>query len=85
MLELFKVLKKINTFFKLNFSSEMNIHSIFHIFLLRKDFNDSHLNQIILSSSSIIIDEKEKYDVENIVVFKLIKRNNNKRLKYKIN
>ncbi len=84
MFELFKVLKKLNTFFKLDLSTEMNIHSIFHFFLLRKDFNDSHSDQIISASSSIIIDEKEKYDVENIVDFRLIERDNNKRLQYKI-
>ncbi len=84
MLELFKILKKLSTSFQLDFSSEMNIHSIFHIFLLRKDFNNSHSNQIILSSSSMIIDEKEKYDVENIIDFRFIERDNNKQLQYKI-
>ncbi len=78
MFELLKIVKKINVSFKLNFSNEMNIHSIFHISLLRKNFNDSHSNQIILSFSSIIINEKKKYDVENIIDFKLTKRDNNK-------
>ncbi len=73
-----------STSFKLNLSIEMNIHSIFHIFLLRKHSNDLHSDQIISSSSSMIIDEKKKYDVENIVDFKLIERDNNKRLQYKI-
>ncbi len=84
MLESFRILKKLSTSFKLDFSTEMNIHSIFHIFLLQKDSNDSHSDQIISSSSSMIINEEEKYDVENIVDFKLIKRENNKRLQYKI-
>ncbi len=85
MLESFKILKKMSASFKLNLSDEMNIHSVFHIFLLRKDSNDSHSKQIISSSSSIIIDEKEKYDVENIIDFKLTKCDINKRLQYKIN
>ncbi len=84
MLELFNILKKMSFSFKLNFSDEMNIYSIFHIFLLRKDFNDSHSEQIISSSSSIIIDEKEEYDVKNIIDFKLIERHDNKRLQYKV-
>jgi hypothetical protein len=74
-----------NASFKLDFSDEMNIHLIFHIFLLRKHSNDSRLKQMISSSSSIIIDEKEKYDVENIIDFRLTKRDINKRLQYKIN
>ncbi len=62
----------------------MNIHLIFHIFLLRKDFNNSHSEQIISSSSLVIIDEKEKYDVKNIINFRLIECHDNKRLQYKV-
>ncbi len=84
MLESFKILKKMSASFKLAFSDEMNIHLVFHISLLRKDSNDSHSEQIISFSSSIIIDEKEEYEVENIVDFRLIERSNNKRLQYKV-
>ncbi len=85
MLESFKILKRMSASFKLDFSDEMNIHLVFHIFLLRKNSNDSYLEQIISSLSSIIIDEKEKYNVENIINFKLTKRDINKRFQYKIN
>jgi hypothetical protein len=33
----FKILKNKDTLYKLDFSNEMNIHSIFHISLLRKN------------------------------------------------
>jgi hypothetical protein len=85
MLGSFKILKRMNASFKLDLSDEMNIHSMFHISLFRKDSNDSHSEQNVSSSSLIIIDEEEKYDVENIINFRLINRDINKRLQYKIN
>ncbi len=36
------------------------------------------------NESSIIIDDKQKFDVENIVDFRLMKRAFNERLQYKI-
>jgi hypothetical protein len=78
MLKSFKILEKIKILFKFDLSNKMNIHSVFHISLLRKNLNDSHFDQMIFSSLSIIIDEERKYDVKNIIDFKLIKRRNNK-------
>ncbi len=80
MLESFKILEKLSASFKLDFSDEMNIHSMFHIFLLRRNLNDLHSNQIISSSSSVIIDKKKEYDVKNIIDFRLIERCDNKQL-----
>jgi hypothetical protein len=84
MLKLFKILKKRESSYKLDLSNEMNIHSIFHISLLRKDFENFLSKQIIFSSSSIMIDDEQKFDVENIVDARLIDRAFNKRLQYKI-
>jgi hypothetical protein len=40
MIKSFKILKKHESSCKLNLSNEMNIHSVFHTSLLRKDFED---------------------------------------------
>jgi hypothetical protein len=84
MLESFKILKKRDNSYKLELSIEMNIHSVFHISLLRKNFDDSLSRQIISSLSSIVIDDEQKFDVENIVDSRLTSRAFNKRLQYKI-
>jgi hypothetical protein len=84
MLESFKILKKKDSSYKLELSVEMNIHSVFHISLLRKNLDDFLSRQIISSLSSIVIDDEQKFDVENIVDFRLMSRASNKRLQYKI-
>jgi hypothetical protein len=84
MLTSFKILKKRESSYKFDFSNDMNLHSIFHISLLRKDLENSLSKQIISSSSSIVIDDEQKFDVENIVDSRLINRAFNKRLQYKV-
>ncbi len=84
MLESFKILEKRESFYKLDLSDEINIHSVFHISLLRKNFEDFLSEQIISSSSSIMIDDEQKFDVEDIVDSRLINRASNKRLQYKV-
>jgi UDP-glucose 4-epimerase len=84
MIKSFKILKKKDSSYKLDFSNEMNIHSIFHISLLRKNSQNLIFDQIISSSSSIIIDDEKEFNVEDIIDSRLIKRALNKRLQYKI-
>ncbi len=84
MLESFKILKKRDNLYKLELSIKMNIHSVFYISLLKKDFENYLLKQIIESSSSIVIDDEQKFDVKNIVDSDLINIVFNKRLQYKI-
>jgi hypothetical protein len=84
MLESFKILEKRESFYKLDLSDEINIHSVFHISLLRKNLEDSLSEQIISSSSSIMIDDEQKFDVEDIVDSRLINKAFNKRLQYKV-
>jgi hypothetical protein len=84
MLESFKILKKRDNLYKLELSIEMNIHSMFHISLLRKDFENLLSKQIISSSSFVVIDDEEKFDVKNIIDSRLTKRSINKRLQYKL-
>jgi hypothetical protein len=84
MLESFKILKKKDSSYKLDLLVEMNIHLVFHISLLRKNLDDLLFKQIISSFSSIVIDNEQKFDVENIVDFRLMSRAFNKRLQYKV-
>jgi predicted metal-dependent hydrolase len=84
MLESFKILKKRDSSYKLELFVEMNIYSVFHISLLRKNFENFLSKQIISSSSFVVIDDEEKFDVENIIDSRLTKRSINKKLQYKI-
>jgi hypothetical protein len=84
MLESFKILKKRESFYKLELSNEMNIHSMFHTSLLRKNSQNSLLEQLISSSSSVVIDDEQEFDVKDIIDLRLIERSINKKLQYKI-
>jgi hypothetical protein len=84
MLELFKILKKKDNSYKFELSIEINIHSVFHISLLRKDLENSLSRQIISSSSLVVIDDEEKFDVKNIIDSRLTERSINKRLQYNV-
>jgi hypothetical protein len=84
MLEPFKILKKRDSSYKLELFDEMNIHSVFHTSLLRKDFENSLSKQIISSSSFVVIDDEEEFDVENIIDSRLTERSTNQKLQYKI-
>jgi Zn finger protein HypA/HybF involved in hydrogenase expression len=84
MLKSFKILKKRESSYKLDLSNEMNIHSMFHTSLLRKNLENSLLEQIISSSSSVVIDDEQKFDVKDIIDSRLTKRSINKKLQYKI-
>jgi hypothetical protein len=82
MINSYRTKKMLSVNCQLNLSDLMKIHDIFHISLLRKTSNDSLLDQILKSSSSIIVDEKKEYELNDIFDFKKIERN--KKLQYKI-
>jgi hypothetical protein len=62
----------------------MNIHSMFHNSLLKKDFENFVSRQIISSSSFVVIDDEEKFDVKNIIDSRLTEKSINNKLQYKI-
>jgi hypothetical protein len=67
MIDSYKVLKVIKEACQLKLSQSMKIHDTFHTFLLRSASIDFLIEQIQSSSSSIIVDEKEKYEVDDIL------------------
>jgi hypothetical protein len=83
-LKTFKILKKRESSYDLDLSNDMNLHSVFHTSLLRKNFENSLSKQIIFSSSSVMIDDEQKFDVKDIIDSRLTKRLINKILQYKI-
>jgi hypothetical protein len=84
MLRSFKILKKRESSYKLDLSNNMNLHSVFHTSLLRKNFENFLPEQIIISSSSVVINDEQKFDVEDIIDSRLTNKSINKRLQYKI-
>jgi hypothetical protein len=64
----FKIKKILKNACQLNLSQSMKIHDIFHTFLLRIVATNSLTNQIQSSSSSIVMkNEKEKYEINDIL------------------
>jgi hypothetical protein len=80
MTDFYKILKVLKEVCQLNLFSSMKIHNSFYISLLRLAFIDSLTNQIQSSSSSIIVNEKEKHEIKNI----LDNRYHYNKLQYKI-
>jgi hypothetical protein len=66
-IESYKVIKVLKNVCQLDLSSSMKIHDTFHISLLRSASNDSLIEQIQSSSSSIVIKEKKKYEINDIL------------------
>ena len=63
----FKVLEIKKNNVRLNLFKSMKIHNNFHVFLLRKDSSDSLFEQIQPSPPSVIIDNEDKYEVNDIL------------------
>jgi hypothetical protein len=82
MIDSYRIKKILSASCQLNLSDTMKIHDIFFFSLLRKAANDSLSNQILKSSSSIITDEKEEYELNDVLNFRKIEKN--KKLQYKI-
>jgi hypothetical protein len=82
MIDSYRIKKMLKANCQLDLSDSMKIHDIFHFFLLRKTSNDSLFDQILKSSSSMFIDEKEEYELNDVLNFRKIERK--KKLQYKI-
>jgi hydroxymethylpyrimidine pyrophosphatase-like HAD family hydrolase len=84
MLESFKILKK-KIQFILAWIIDRNEHSLnISYLIIEKEFRRFLSKQIISFSSSMMIDNDQKFEIENIVDFRLMSRTFNKQLQYKI-
>jgi hypothetical protein len=66
-IESYKVKKALKDVCQLNLSSSMKIHDTFHISLLRSASSDSLIEQIQSSSSSIVMNDEEEYEMNDIL------------------
>ena len=78
----FKIIIKREIFYELELFNIMRIHSIFHSWLLRKNSQNSLLEQINESSNSIVLEDNLKWEMNEILNFKTKERI--KRLQYKV-
>ncbi len=67
MIDSYKIKKIMKNACQLNLSQFMKIHDTFYISLLRSSFTDSLIEQIQLSSSSIVVNDEEKYEIDDIL------------------
>jgi hypothetical protein len=63
----YKIKKILRDVCQLNLSSSMKIHDTFHTFLVRFTATDSLIEQIQLSSFSIVINDEEEYEMNDIL------------------
>ncbi len=67
MIDFYKITKVLKNACELNLLSSIKIHNTFHISLLRSASTNSLTNQIQSSSSSIIVNEEEEYEMNDIL------------------
>ncbi len=67
MLNSFQIIDFIDSFYKLKLSDTMHIHDVFHSELLRLIINDSLSDQKNESSKSIVINDEDKWEIDNIL------------------
>jgi hypothetical protein len=79
-IESYKIKKVLKSVCQLDLSSSMKIHDTFYISLLRSASSDSFNEQIQSSSFSIVINEEEEYEINDI----LNSRYHYDKLQYKI-
>jgi predicted metal-dependent hydrolase len=66
-IESYKIKKILRDACQLNLSQSMKIHNIFHTFLLRQVVTNSLIDQVQSSSFSMIVDDEEEYEVNEIL------------------
>ena len=67
MLDSFQIIDFVDSFYKLKLSDTMHIHDVFHSELLRLIVNDSLSDQKNESSKSIVINDEDKWEIDDIL------------------
>ncbi len=66
-IDFYKIKKIFKKACQLNLSQSMKIHDTFHTFLLRSAVTNSFIEQIQSSSLSIVVDDEEEYEINDIL------------------
>jgi len=80
MLDSFKVTDSVDFFYKLKLSDTMRIHDVFHSELLRSVVDDSLSGQKNELSKSIVVNNEDEWEIDDILNFRRYRR----RLQYRI-
>lgn len=80
MINSFEIIRVLNQACQLKLFLSMKIHDTFHTFLLRKDSNDSLNDQILDSSSSVIIENEDEWKLNDVLDSRLFR----KKLQYRV-
>ena len=74
MLNSFKITDSVDFFYKLELSDTMHIHDVFHSKLLHLVVNDSLSDQKNESSKSIVINDEDEWEIDDILNFQWYRR-----------
>ncbi len=80
MLDPFQIIDFVDSFYKLKLSETMRIHDVFHSELLRSVVNDSLSDQKNESSRSIVVNDEDEWEIDDI----LNSRRYRRRLQYRV-
>ena len=83
MLNSFQITDFVDSFYKLKLSETMHIHDVFHSELLRSVIDDSLSDQKNKSSKSIVINNENEWEINDILNFWCYKRRLQYRVKWK--
>jgi len=83
MLDSFKITDFVDFFYKLKLSETMHIHDVFHSELLRSVVNDSLSDQKNEFSRSIVINDENKWKIDDILNSRQYRRRLQYRVKWK--
>ena len=67
MLNSFQIIESVDSFYKLKLSETMHIHNVFHSELLHSVVDDFLSNQKNESSRSIMINDEDKWKIDDIL------------------
>ncbi len=83
MLDSFKITDSVDFFYKLKLSDTMRIHDVFHSELLRSVVDDSLSDQKNESLKSIVINDKDEWEIDDILNSRRYRRRLQYRVKWK--
>ncbi len=80
MLNSFQITDSVDSFYKLKLSETMHIHDVFHSELLRSAVDDSLPDQKNEPSKSIVVNDEDEWEIDDILNFRRYRR----RLQYRV-